>query len=188
VQTGLYFYCTNAGRRKYLLLRKRMAMWRPKLLVFKVHVEVFWTVTPCIVVGYQRFRGPWRLHDLRNLVTLPQYCSGSQLRRPRLETYRLKSLKIRISVTSLKGPPPPFLSDEIKPRWGDTFYTLEMQSLFWIAQPFYRVFHMYVVGCGIHFLSWRLHYNAWKENMNLYLWSVNHAITRTRNYHNTEEG
>jgi hypothetical protein len=29
----------------------------------KVHVEVFWDVTPCsVVVGYQRFRGPWCLH------------------------------------------------------------------------------------------------------------------------------
>jgi hypothetical protein len=31
----------------------------------KIQVEVFWFVTPCsIVVGYQRFRGPWCLHLL----------------------------------------------------------------------------------------------------------------------------
>jgi hypothetical protein len=32
-------------------------------MVVKIHVKVFWVVTPCsVVAGYRRFRGPYCLH------------------------------------------------------------------------------------------------------------------------------
>jgi hypothetical protein len=35
----------------------------PIASLIEVRVEVFWGVTPCsVVVGYQRFGGPWCLH------------------------------------------------------------------------------------------------------------------------------
>jgi hypothetical protein len=49
----------------------------------KIHVEVFWVVTPCGgVVGHQHFRGLCYLH-FRGEVT-------SSLRRPRFESLRFR--------------------------------------------------------------------------------------------------
>jgi hypothetical protein len=56
-------------------------------------VEVFWVVTPCIVVvDYQLFRGPCCLHlyfKVEAAWTSEIHYTASQPRRPRLETSQL---------------------------------------------------------------------------------------------------
>jgi len=65
----------------------------------KIQVEVFWVVMPYRVVAEnQRFGGPGYLHlqgDF-SMDLLPQHCTASQCRRPRLENIKL-GLKDEIS-------------------------------------------------------------------------------------------
>jgi len=59
-------------------------------MVVKFHVEVFWVVMPCNVVGYQCFRGPCCLHlhpeggGSMDVGIVPQYMA-SQPRRLQLK-------------------------------------------------------------------------------------------------------
>jgi hypothetical protein len=83
-------------------------------VMFQVEVCV---VTPCSVVGYQRFRGPCSLHlqGELNVGVLPQHYSGSQPRRLRPEIrlatvinqLRGKVIEKLIVTQLLKSPPPP---------------------------------------------------------------------------------
>jgi hypothetical protein len=90
-----FFFKMNSGVMK-LLARFEV------FTVFNIQVAVFWIITPCSNVGYQRFRGPRCLHlqgevnpsnrrllcrddwaslDLRNIGILPHNYTASQPRR-----------------------------------------------------------------------------------------------------------
>jgi hypothetical protein len=83
--------------------------------VWKIQVEVFWVVTTCnVVVGYQRFGGPFCLHlqgedggstVFWNACVVPRHYMASQPRRPRTETLPSRkppnSTKLRLSLCTL---------------------------------------------------------------------------------------